>query len=162
MSNRDPSPLTQEESNSVMSRREMLLGVGAAASMVYAGNAISATSPKHDHSKHSTQQPDMLGAVNKCLDKGQRCIAHCLVTFKEGENELAVCAAKVHEMQAVCDGFSYLVASNSKYTKAYAKVCVQVCKDCEDECMKHKKHVECKACGEACADLVDQIKLRLG
>ena len=162
MSNREPLSQDKEEPNSVMSRREMLLGVGAAASMVYAGTAMSATSPKHDHSKHSTQMPDMMSAVNKCLDKGQRCIAHCLVSFKEGETELADCAAKTHEMQAICDGFSYLVASNSKYIKAYAKVCAQVCKDCEDECMKHKKHVECKACGEACAELVDQIKLHLG
>jgi len=161
MSNHDPLLQTQGKQDTIISRREMLLGMGAAAAMAYAGNAVSAM-PGHDHSKHTAQLPDLLDAVNNCLDKGQRCIAHCLVAFKEGDTELAECAAKAHEMQAVCDAFSYLLASNSKYIKAYASLCEQVCKDCEDECMKHKKHKECKACGEACSAVVDQIKLRLG
>ncbi len=117
--------------------------------------------PSHDHSKHTAQLPDVLNATNTCLDTGQRCIAHCLVSFQEGDLQLADCAAKAHEMQAICGAFSYLLAANSEYTKAYASVCEQVCNDCEKECMKHKEHIECKACGEACAALVDQIKLSL-
>jgi len=159
MSDRDSLSDTQGQANSAISRREVLLGMGAAA-MVYAGNALAAT-PGHDHSKHSAQLPDLLDAVNNCLDKGQRCISHCLVSFKEGDIKLAECAAKVHEMQAICDAFSYLLASNSQYIKAFSSVCEQVCKDCEKECMKHKEHIECKACGKACADVVDQIKLRI-
>jgi Cys-rich four helix bundle protein (predicted Tat secretion target) len=137
-----------------------LLGIGAVATAAYAGTALAAM-PGHDHSAHTAQLPDLLNAANNCLDKGQRCIAHCLVSFKEGDLELADCAAKVHEMQAICGGFSYLLAANSMYVKEYANVCEQVCKDCEKECMKHKEHVECKACGEACAEIVDQIKLSL-
>jgi Cys-rich four helix bundle protein (predicted Tat secretion target) len=144
-----------------ISRREMLLGMGAAAAMAYTGNAMSAMSG-HDHSKHAAQLPDLLDAVNVCLDKGQRCIAHCLVSFQEGDIKLADCAAKVHEMHAICDAFSYLLASNSEYIKSYASICAQVCKDCEKECLKHKEHIECKACALACADVVDQIKLRVG
>ena len=71
------------------------------------------------------------------------------------------CAAEVQEMQAICGGFSYLLASNSSYIKAYAGVCEQVCKDCEAECLKHKQHIECRNCAEACATVVDEIKLRL-
>ena len=88
-------------------------------------------------------------------------VSHCLVSFTEGDTELAVCAKKVHEMQAICGAFSYLLAANSVYTKAYASVCEQVCEDCEKECKKHEKHVECDACAKACAEVVDQIKLRL-
>jgi Cys-rich four helix bundle protein (predicted Tat secretion target) len=117
--------------------------------------------PGHDHSKHTAQLPGLLNATNDCLDKGQRCIAHCLVSFQEGDVTLADCAAKVHEMQAICGAFSYLLAANSEYIKAYAGVCEQVCKDCEAECMKHKEHVECKACADACVAVVDQIKLTL-
>jgi Cys-rich four helix bundle protein (predicted Tat secretion target) len=146
-----------------ISRREILLGMGAVATAAYAGSAVSAMSG-HDHSKHTAQLPDLLDATNNCLDKGQRCIAHCLVSFTEGDTELAECAKKVkkvHEMQAICGAFSYLLAANSTYIKAYAGVCEQVCKDCEKECRKHEKHIECKACADACADVVDQIKLRL-
>lgn len=144
-----------------LSRRDLLLTAGMAAAMAYAGPGAAAM-PGHDHSKHKPQHPDMLKATNECLASGRNCIAHCLKSFQEGDLQLADCAAKVTEMEAVCGGFAYLVASNSQYTKAYAKVCEQVCKDCEEECMKHKEHVECKACGEACAALVEQIQAFLG
>ena len=161
MSNRDRLSRKQDEPGSGISRRELLLGLGgAAAAMAYAGNAVSAM-PGHDHSKHTAQLPDVLDAMNVCLDKGQRCLTHCLVAFKEGDVELADCAAKVHEMQAICGAFSYLLTANSEYIKGYAGICEQVCKDCEEECMKHKEHVECKACGDACAAAVDQIKLHI-
>jgi Cys-rich four helix bundle protein (predicted Tat secretion target) len=155
-------PLSQEPSNkdSGISRRDILIGMGAAAAAAYAGSATSAM-PGHDHSEHSAQLPGLLDAVNDCVDKGQRCIAHCLVTYKEGDLELADCAAKVHEMEAICRAFTYLLAANSTYVKAYAGVCEQVCKDCEKECLKHEQHIECKACADACAATVDQIQLSL-
>ena len=143
-----------------LSRRELLLGMGAIASAAYAGAAVSAM-PGHDHSKHSAQLPDLLDAANNCLDKGQRCITHCLVSFQEGDLQLADCAAKVHEMQAVCRAFSYLLAANSGYIKEYAGICSKVCEDCEKECRKHEEHIECKACAGACAEIIDQIALRL-
>ena len=160
MPNLETSPQTPGKSAPGISRRDILLGLGAFATATYAGAAVSAM-PGHDHSKHTAQLPDLLNATNNCLDKGERCIAHCLVSWKEGDLELADCAAKVHEMQAICGAFSYLLAANSEYIKAYAGVCEQVCKDCEEECMKHKEHIECKACGEACAEIVDQIELSL-
>ena len=160
MTNPDQSPLDPREAKEGISRRELLLGMGAAAAMAYAGNAMSAM-PGHDHSKHTAQLPGLLDATNDCLDKGQRCIAHCLVSFQEGDVALADCASKVHEMEAVCRAFSYLLAANSSYVKAYAGVCEQVCKDCEAECLKHKEHIECKACADACAAVVDQIHLSL-
>ena len=160
MSDLEPLSDVPGESARGISRRELLLGMGAAATAAYAGTAVSAM-PVHDHSKHSAQLPDLLTATNACLDKGQRCIAHCLVSFQEGDLTLADCASKVHEMQAVCDAFSYLLAANSEYTKAFAGVCTKVCEDCEKECRKHDEHIECKACADACADVVDQIKLNL-
>ena len=148
-----------QEPSSGLTRRKILLGMGAAATVAYAGAAVSAM-PGHDHSKHSSQLPDVLDAANNCLDKGERCIAHCLVSFTEGDTALADCAFKVHEMQAICGAFSYLLAANSEYLNEYVGVCEKVCIDCEKECRKHEKHIECKACAEACAELVDQIKLR--
>ena len=154
-------PDTTMQKPAEISRRDLLIGMGAAAATAYAGSAVSAM-PGHDHSKHSTQQPDLLNAINNCTDKGERCIAHCLVSFQEGDLELADCAAKVHEMQAICGAYSYLLAANSKYSKAYATVCKQVCEDCEKECRKHEKHIECKACADACAEVVEQIELNYG
>lgn len=160
MPENDSATYKKQETTLDENRRKVLLGIGAVAAAAYAGTASSAMTG-HDHSKHSAQLPDVLDATNNCLDKGQRCITHCLVSFQEGDVELAKCASKVHEMQAVCGAFSYLLAANSDYVKEYAGVCSRVCKDCETECLKHKEHIECKACADACAEIIDQIKLRI-
>lgn len=158
MQNQEPSSRPDMDSYQGINRRELLLGLGAAVSVACAAPALAAM-PGHDHSKHSAQLPDLLDATNTCVDKGERCIAHCLVSFQEGDLELADCAAKVHEMRAICGAFSYLLAANSSYVGDYAAICAQVCEDCEQECRKHEEHIECKACANACADVVDQIKL---
>ena len=150
----------KEKTAEGISRRDVLLGMGAAATMAYAGS-VPAAAKEHDHSKHSTQLTDLMDAVNSCTDKGRRCISHCMVSFTEGDTDLAACASKVQEMLSICDGFAYLVASNSSYTKEYSRVCEKVCTDCAKECRKHEKHIECEACANACDDIVDAIKLSL-
>ena len=148
----------KQQTKDSISRRDVLLGMSAAATMAYTGSA-SAAAKGHDHSKHSTQLTDLMDAVNVCNDKGRRCISHCMVSFTEGDMELAACASKAQEMLSVCGGFAYLVASNSSYIKDYARVCEKVCTDCAKECRKHEKHIECEACANACDDIVDAIKL---
>ena len=159
MSEKETVSKKQQQAKDGISRRDVLLGMSAAATMVYTGSASAAAAKGHDHSKHSTQLTDLMDAVNACNDKGRRCISHCMVSFTEGDMELADCASKVQEMLSVCGGFAYLVASNSSYIKDYARVCEKVCTDCAKECRKHDKHIECEACANACDDIVDAIKL---
>jgi Cys-rich four helix bundle protein (predicted Tat secretion target) len=157
MTNKDPLLQKNSQPERGINRREVLLAMGAAATAAYAGSATAAMSG-HDHSKHKPQHEDVLDATNDCTDKGQRCIAHCLVSFVEGDTELAKCASKVHEMQAICGAFSYLVAANSEYSKEYSKICISACEDCEKVCREHDEHFECKDCADACAALVKAIK----
>ncbi len=147
-----------------INRRQLLLGMGAAATFVSGGLPLTTAeaAAKHDHSKHKAQHEKLLNTVNNCLDKGQRCIAHCLVVFQEGDTKLADCAAKVHEMQAVCDAYSYLLTANSSYSKGYASICSQVCEDCEKECREHDHHVESRDCAEACIDVMEEIRRTFG
>lgn len=140
-----------------LKRREVLLAMGAAATAACSGTAMAAMKG-HDHSKHKPQHEAVLDATNDCTDKGQRCITHCLVSFVEGDTELAECASKVHEMQAICSAFSYLLASNSSYAKDYAGICVAVCEDCEKVCREHEQHFECRDCADACQAVVKAIK----
>jgi len=156
---KDKNTMPQDNTSQVpgISRRRILMAMGAAATAAYTGTAAAAMKG-HDHSKHKPQHEDVLDAVNDCTDKGQRCIAHCLVSFIEGDTELAKCASKVHEMQAICGAFSYLLAANSEYNKDYAGICVSVCEDCAKVCREHDEHFECKDCAEACEALVKAIK----
>lgn len=148
------------ENNRVVSRRELLLGLGAAAATMALSDSAMASMPGHDHSKHSAQQPEVLDATNNCTDKGTRCISHCLVAWNEGDLDLAACAKKVNEMNAVCGGFAKLLSANSSHLKAYAKICKSVCKECARECRKHDQHIECRECAEACEALVKAINKR--
>ena len=36
-----------------------------------------------------------------------------------------------------------------------AGICITACEDCEIECRRHDHHIECKACAEACAKVVE-------
>ena len=152
-------PNTQKKMNTGrgLNRREVLLAMSAVATTAYTGTAMAAMKG-HDHSKHKPQHEDVLRATHDCTDKGQRCIAHCLVSFVEGDTELAECASKVHEMQAICEAFSYLLASNSTYVNDYAGICVAACEDCEEVCREHEQHFECRDCADACQALVKAIK----
>lgn len=151
---------TKAES-STMTRRDLLLGMGAAA-MVYTPIASSMNHGEghhqHMHSKHKPQQENVLDAVNGCVDKGQRCIAHCLVLFQEGDTSVADCASKVQEMNAICGAFSYLLTANSGHSGEMSKLCLSVCDECAKECRKHDQHHECRACAEACEATVAAIK----
>ena len=140
-----------------VSRRNVLFGLGAAATTLALSEGAFAAMPGHDHSKHSAAHPEVLDAVNNCTDKGTRCISHCLVAWNEGDLDLAACAKKVNEMNAICDGFSKLLAANSSHVNAYAKICKSVCKECDKECREHDQHIECKQCAEACEALVKTI-----
>ena len=160
-----------ETAEKTISRRNVLLGLGAATAAVYSGSSIAASEHKHDHSmhnhgkhdhsKHMPKYIDVLSVANDCVDKAQRCIAHCLVSFQEGDTTLADCAAKVSEMKSICTTFSMLLTANSTYLKSYADICTQVCGDCEKICREHDKHVECKNCADSCGDMIDQIKLHI-
>ncbi len=141
-----------------LSRRELLAGAGALGTLLASGAALAGDAPGHRHEDHAPKHPRVLETTNDCVVKGQQCIAHCLVAFREGDTTLADCATKVNEMLPICKAFSYQLAANSKYIKALSAVCRQACKDCEKECRKHDdKHVECKECGDACAQLVKAI-----
>ena len=145
-----------------VTRREVLVGAGMAALAMSSVANAAQQGHKHDHETHKVQQPELLGDVNACIDMGQRCIAHCLVMFQEGDTSVADCASKVHEMNAICGGFSYLLTANSNHSKAMAELCRTVCTECAEECRKHDEHHECRACAEACERTVVSLDNYLG
>lgn len=141
-----------------ISRRKLLSGAGAIGAALAGGLAYAADGSSHEHAHHAPTHPDALDAANQCSQTGRLCLAHCLVSFEEGDTTLATCAQSVHNMISLCDSFAAQVASNSKYIDGIATVCRTACEDCEKECRKHEDdHVECKQCAAACAKLVAAI-----
>ena len=137
-------------------RRNILLGAAAAAVTLTSNSAFSAT----DHSHHKmNKNTALVDSALDCLKAGQACNDHCIELVKSGDTSIAECMSTVSEMLAACTALSQLASYQSKHLAAMAKVCIDVCEDCEKECAKHEdKHAECKACADACRDCIKACK----
>ena len=112
---------------------------------------------KHEHHK-STRNQKLIDAATDCTQKAQICLQHCLVQMGKGDNDLAACAQSASQVAAVCAALEQMAAAEAKRLPEFAKVVMEICKDCEEECKKTDKHPECKACGEACAACAKECK----
>ncbi|MBI5007152.1 MAG: Csp1 family four helix bundle copper storage protein [Nitrosomonadales bacterium] len=146
-----------------MNRRELLLGAAAMAAAATTGQAFAATH-EHDHMSmhdhHGTMAHDgkLIAAAADCVAKANLCLQHCLVSLGKGDTELAACAQSSSQVIAMCNALLEMSAANSKHLPRLAKVAMDVCKECEEECKKTQKHPECKACMEACAACYAECK----
>ena len=141
-----------------MERREALKSAGLIAVAAMASRSMAADHDHHMHGAGSKFQP-LIEAAGTCIQKGEACLSHCLMLLGDGDKEMAACAKSVNEMMAICRSLESLASQGSRYAMALAKVAMDSCKSCEDECRKHEnKHAECKACAESCADCFKQCK----
>jgi Cys-rich four helix bundle protein (predicted Tat secretion target) len=136
----------------------MLLGTAAVA-LAAAGNMAFAEGHDHQHMHHGMKNQGLIDATFYCVQKGQACIRHCLELLGQGDKEMAACAISVNQMLAVCTSLGQLAGYESKHLAKMAKVAMDVCRECEDECRKHaKKHQECADCADACAACLKECK----
>jgi len=141
-----------------MDRRQLLVGGGALAASLLAQLASADEQPKMDHSQHmhhdhgARKFAALAAAAEDCVKTGQICADHCLEMFSQGDNSTAACARSISQLLPICATLQQLAAQNSKYTKAYARLAQEVCRDCEKECRKHEKeHQSCRDCADSCA-----------
>ena len=137
-------------------RRKVLASAGLVATMAAINPTLAFGSSQHEHEKTTTNVVD---TALDCVKKGQACIEHCLELFKIGDTSVAECANTVQEMLAICTAISQMASYRSKYLPDLAKVCINVCEDCENECRKHEKmHAACKACANSCEECIKECK----
>lgn len=108
-----------------------------------------------------TKSPNqaLIAAVKRCETVGNICLRHCIRLTKAGDKSIADCMRSVQVMLPVCGVVSCLATLDARRLKDLAKVCMDICSDCESECRKHEfHHVECKNCAEACAATVQALK----
>lgn len=143
-----------------MNRRELLLGAAAMAATAVAGSASAAEHDHmmHDHHAMANPHDKLLAAAADCVSKANICLQHCIVLLGQGDKSMANCAQSSSQVIAMCGALQQMAAANSKYLPQLAKVCMDVCKACEEECKKTEKHPECKACKESCAACYEECK----
>jgi len=150
-----------------MNRRELLTNAAALVAAATAGNVFAAEKMDnmdmskmdmhHEHHK-STRNEKLIEAASDCALKATICLQHCIVAMGEGDKDLASCAKSASQVAAVCAALQQLASAESKHLAEFAKVVMEVCKDCEEECKKTEKHPECKDCKEACITCYKECK----
>ena len=143
-----------------ISRRDVLAASGAfAVAAVAAGTASAQGEHAHHMAGAMHKNKAIIDSAMDCLQKGNLCIDHCLLLFKANDTTVADCAIQVNQMLPMCDALAKLAMADSKYLVQLARVCIDVCTDCEKECRKHEKtHAECKACADSCLDCIKACK----
>ncbi|HZJ55062.1 MAG TPA: four-helix bundle copper-binding protein [Myxococcaceae bacterium] len=132
-----------------MQRREFLFATAGLAGAVRAAP---------DAGSAPTKGPGLVQLASDCIELGEECQAHCLQQFAAGDTSLAGCARSVTMMIAMCRALVTASAQSSPRLKEIARVCGQVCRDCETACKPHAGHHDicrrcmesCKACAAAC------------
>ena len=132
-----------------MERRDLLKSAGllALASLTNTARA------EHEHHHHMGAHPNqkVMDTASECIQKGDVCLAHCLVLLGDGDKDMAACAKSVNQMLATCGALQQLAAQESSHLREMAKIAAVTCKECEAECKKHAdKHEACKNCMESC------------
>lgn len=145
--------------DALVSRRALLaagstLAAAAAAALPgLAGEALAVAEPA------TAPNAALVRVALECAGTGELCLHHCFTEFSKGQTMLAQCAARVAEMVPVCKTLASLAALESAHLKAYAKICIDVCQACEDECRKHASHAAiCGQCADSCAKVIAALK----
>jgi Cys-rich four helix bundle protein (predicted Tat secretion target) len=112
----------------------------------------------HDHHAMSTRNDRLIAAAADCALKANICLQHCLTLLGQGDKDMAACAQSSSQVSAICTALQQLASAESKHLAKLAKVAMDVCKECEEECKKTEKHPECKACKDACVACYEECK----
>lgn len=149
------------EQTSNTSRRDLLKGLGMASAVLGAGVSLKANAVTIDHSKMNHQIPidvkleEVIDTLLECIKMGEICNQHCMHMFQMGDTSLADCSISVQELVAASTATIKFVANNSTHLKTFLEASLKVCESCEQECLKHDQHIQCKDCAEACRDGID-------
>jgi Cys-rich four helix bundle protein (predicted Tat secretion target) len=145
-----------------MNRRELLLGATAMAVAAATGKAFAAEHDHMDmgamHHHDSKLNKKLIAAAADCVLKANICLQHCIELLGEGDTTMAACAKSSSQTAAICTALQQLASADSKHLPQLAKVAMEICKECEEECKKTEKHPECKACKEACIACYKECK----
>lgn len=139
-------------------KRNLIKGIVATSAVIAAAPTFAEMDHSHHHHMDSLNKA-LIKIANECAQHGDECIAHCIELFKTGDTSLANCADTVNEMIVMCRALAKMATYESEDLKAVAKICIDVCQRCVDECSKHEaKHPKCKACADSCRECIKECK----
>ena len=89
----------------------------------------------------------LIEALNNCITHCNYCAGACL--REDDVNMMVECIRLDIACAEVCSTTVKLLAMESPFATEMVAKCMEICKQCADECGKHE-HQHCKECSEAC------------
>ena len=147
------------------------MGVAALGMSLMGGSVAMASASHHDAKKMTKSGLDqsklkrIQETAGSCMTRSRECVVHCNTLLAHGDKTLADCQLAAMNTEAVCQALGKIVAVdslNGDTMKKYLAACHDICKNCADECAKHKGHHRvCKACFDACQECMKACKALL-
>lgn len=157
------SSLNEPSSGAATRRAVLAAGAGFAVAAVAGGAGEADAQGQHDHhgahDAGGARHQALIDAALACVNRGEVCVEHCMTLLGKGDTTLKDCLRLVSTTMPMCLALARLGALDAPRLKDVARVCGEICADCEKECRKHQDHhAACKACAEACAACVKECK----
>lgn len=150
-----------ESAKSFTSRRTFISRTLAALATLPVAHAFAESKHGSHHHHHApNRHSDLVNAALHCVKTAQYCRDHCIELIKAGDTSMSDCLEAVTDTVSMCETLVHLAVADNRHLKDFARVCIKVCKDCEQECEPHKeKHKECKDCMESCIACIEQLEI---
>ncbi|WP_187264673.1 four-helix bundle copper-binding protein [Pontibacter beigongshangensis] len=90
---------------------------------------------------------DLIRTLAECAAACNHCSVACLQ--EEDIKMMVACIRLDMDCAKICLAAQDYVARDSRYAREILQQCAKICRDCGEECDKHKAE-HCKICAEAC------------
>lgn len=85
----------------------------------------------------------------KCITACETCATMCLQ--EDNVKMMARCIQTDRDCADICTLTAKYVARESEFTSDVLNLCINICKECYEECKKHE-HDHCQKCAEKCKE----------
>lgn len=160
-----------DKGRNAVTRRTAIAFTGAAlagaAGVTASSQAIRAEHEGHAHHDHAgheghgkdSQHQALTDAAMHCVSAGEACVPHCVELLAKGDTSLGECLESVLVMMPMCTAVARASGFDADRLKEMAKLCGDICADCEKVCREHAEHhAVCKACADSCAAFVKEAR----
>lgn len=95
------------------------------------------------------REKKLIAALRECESAAMTCATQCL--REEEVSMLADCIRTDLSCADFCNFTARLLLREEPRAVDLVKICMEVCRECAEECEKHE-HDHCKKCAEACRE----------
>jgi Cys-rich four helix bundle protein (predicted Tat secretion target) len=133
---------------------EATLAAGAILAAATGSGGIAAAADEHAgqgmeiSGSGTVRYQSVIDAALSCVNRGDVCLNHCITVISSGDVSMKDCIRTVSAMLPMCAMMAWYAALDATRLKDLAKVCIDVCSDCEAECKKHAD-AAFRACAES-------------